>query len=75
MKVSFFFFLLFRIYITFGQFKTQHIHSDSLTKSIAFGWSNPVSFIGNINDVKMKILEFMLISPPNFQIKLFKKSY
>ena len=51
MKVSFFFYCFFACTITFGQFKAQHIHSDSLTKSFAFGWSNPVSFIGNINDV------------------------
>ena len=64
MKVSFFFYCFFACTITFGQFKAQHNHLDSLTKSIAFGWSNPVSFIGNINDVEMKISEFMLISPP-----------
>ena len=51
MKFYFFFYSIFACTITFGQFKTHDIHSDTLTKSIAFGWSNPVSFIGNINDV------------------------
>ena len=51
MKFCFLFFCFFPWTVTFGQVNTPPVQSDALTKSISFGWSNPVSFIGNINDV------------------------
>ena len=51
MKFCFLFFCFFAWTVNFGQVNTPPFQSDTLTKYIAFGWSNPVSFIGNINNV------------------------
>ena len=51
MKFRFLFFCFFPWTVTFGQVNTPPVQTDALTKSIAFGWSNPVSFIGTINNM------------------------
>ena len=51
MKFRFLFCFFFLWTVNFGQIDTPPVQTEVLTKSIAFGWSNPVSFIGNINDV------------------------
>ena len=51
MKFRFLFFCFFPWTVTFGQVNTPPVQTDALTKSIAFGWSNPVRFIGNSNEV------------------------
>ena len=51
MKFRFLFCFFFLWTVNFGQINTPPVQTDPLTKSIAFGWSNPVSFIRNSNDL------------------------
>lgn len=51
MKFRFLFCFFFLWTVNFGQIDTPPVQTDALTKSIAFGWSNPFSFIRNSNKV------------------------